>query len=273
MWVGWFHIRPVHLGKGENVIMCEFKSGIILKNRVILAPEGNESHSDLLEGLGIEDTHLNATKTFVRVELIPQEGDCSKDINKWNYRVDQDFLPEWYEKDTGKYEEEFRNVVKNYIEERTVRICNKLWTYVKKGNLTYYFLYGVLFKTNFGKNNNYAESDVLTKLQNHKLVEELKNEFGDRLVPITTDLTSMDGLKDYGVVEGNTLSLLTSMDLIEFGEHIPPIGTPYWLASPNQTRSRGDSSCVRYVGSGGGVYYDDCDWSDGGVRPFCIIKS
>lgn len=273
MWVGWFHIRPVHLGKGENVIMCEFKSGIILKNRVILAPEGNESHSDLLEGLGIEDTHLNATKTFVRVELIPPEGDCSKDINKWNYRVDQDFLPEWYEKDTGKYEEEFRNVVKNYIEERTVRICNKLWTYVKKGNLTYYFLYGVLFKTNFGKNNNYAESDVLTKLQNHKLVEELKNEFGDRLVPITTDLTSMDGLKDYGVVEGNTLSLLTSMDLIEFGEHIPPIGTPYWLASPNQTQSRGDSSYVRYVGSGGYVSCNDCGWYDWGVRPFCIIKS
>ena len=37
--------------------MCNFKSGIILKNRVVLAPEGNESHSDLLESLGIEDTH------------------------------------------------------------------------------------------------------------------------------------------------------------------------------------------------------------------------
>ena len=181
--------------------MSEFKSGIILKNRVILAPEGNESHSDLLESLGIEDTHLNATKTFVRVVLIPPEGDCSKDINKWKYRADQDSLPMWYQKDTEKYEEEFRNAVKNYVEERTVRICNKLWTYVKKGNLTYYFLYGVLFKTDFGKSNNYAESDVLTKLQNHKLVEELKNEFGNRLVPITTDLTSMDGLKDYGVVE------------------------------------------------------------------------
>ena len=35
--------------------MCNFKSGIILKNRVVLAPEGNESHSDLLENLGIEE--------------------------------------------------------------------------------------------------------------------------------------------------------------------------------------------------------------------------
>ena len=253
--------------------MSKFKSGIILKNRVILAPEGNESHSDLSEGLGIEDTHLNATETFVRVELVPPEGDCSKDINIWKYRADQYPLPMWYQKDTEKYEEEFRNAVKNYVEERTVRICNKLWTYVKKGNLTYYFLYGVLFKTDFGKSNNYAESDVLTKLQNHKLVEELKNEFGDRLVPITTDLTSMDGLKDYGVVEGNTLSLLTCMDLIEFGKHIPSIGTQYWLASPNQTRSHGDSSFIQYVGSNGRVRYEVCGWYAMGVRPFFTIKS
>lgn len=254
--------------------MCEFKSGIILKDRVILSPEGNESHSDLLESMGIEDrTTSNVNAKFVRVELIPPEGDCSKDINKWEYRVDQDFLPRWYEKDTEKYEEEFQNAVKNYIEERTVRICNKLWTHVKKGSLTYYFLYGVLFKTNFGKNNNYAESDVLTKLQNHKLVEELKNEFGDRLVPITTDLTSMDGLKDYGAVEGNTLSLLTSMDLIEFGEHIPPIGTPYWLASPDQTQSRGDSSCVRCVRPNGHVDYYICGCGGWGVRPFFTVKS
>ena len=35
--------------------MCKFKSGIIFKNRVVLTPEGNESHSDLLDSLGIED--------------------------------------------------------------------------------------------------------------------------------------------------------------------------------------------------------------------------
>ena len=28
--------------------MCQFKSGIILKNRIVLSPEGNESHSNLL---------------------------------------------------------------------------------------------------------------------------------------------------------------------------------------------------------------------------------
>ena len=32
--------------------MCRFKSGIILKNKVVVAPGENDSHSDLLESLG-----------------------------------------------------------------------------------------------------------------------------------------------------------------------------------------------------------------------------
>jgi hypothetical protein len=39
--------------------MCKFKSGIILKNRVVLAPENNDNHSNLLESLGIEDNDMN----------------------------------------------------------------------------------------------------------------------------------------------------------------------------------------------------------------------
>ena len=35
--------------------MCQFKSGVILKNRIVIAPGENDSHSDLLESLGIED--------------------------------------------------------------------------------------------------------------------------------------------------------------------------------------------------------------------------
>ena len=48
--------------------MCEFKSGIIFKNRVVLAPLGNESHSSLLESLEVEDNEFNASKKFVRAE-------------------------------------------------------------------------------------------------------------------------------------------------------------------------------------------------------------
>ena len=66
---------------------------------MVLTPEGNESHSDLLESLGIEDTHLNASKTFVRAELIPKNDDKMTDVKEWIYKVDQDIVPDWYEKD------------------------------------------------------------------------------------------------------------------------------------------------------------------------------
>lgn len=95
--------------------MCQFKSGVILKNKVILTPEGNESHSDLLESLGIADTHMNASKTFVRAELIPKNDDKMTDVKDWRYRVDQDIVPDWYEKDPERYEQDFRNTVEEYM--------------------------------------------------------------------------------------------------------------------------------------------------------------
>ena len=97
--------------------MCNFKSGIILKNKVVLAPEGNESHSDLLENLEIEDTHMNASKTFVRAELIPKNNDKMTNVKDWRYKVDQDIVPDWYEKDPERYEQNFRNAVEEYMNE------------------------------------------------------------------------------------------------------------------------------------------------------------
>lgn len=80
--------------------MCEFKSAVIFKNRVELAPLGDERHSRLLEKLGVEDSEFNASKKFVRAELTPPEK-CiiTSDISKWKYKVDQDIVPEWYSND------------------------------------------------------------------------------------------------------------------------------------------------------------------------------
>lgn len=50
--------------------MCQFKSALLLKNRVFVPDY--DSHSDMLDELGIKDDMLNASKTFVRVELSPE---------------------------------------------------------------------------------------------------------------------------------------------------------------------------------------------------------
>lgn len=256
--------------------MCNFKSGIILKNRVVLAPEGNESHSDLLESLRIEDNHMNATKTFVRAELIPKNNDKMADINEWIYKVDQDIVPDWYEKDPERYEQEFRKAVEKYMEDWKKKfkyICGHYWTSVQDGDCTYYFMNGILKKSEFGKTNNYAESYVRNDLVNSELAEDLKKEFGDKIIPISLDLTSMDGFKDYGVVEGDILAIPNIQLLMKFGESIPLIDNWYWLANPNQTSKRNDTRCVRCVNSGGNAGYGDCDWNGRGVRPFFILKS
>ena len=80
--------------------MCQLKSGIILKNKVFV-PE-YDSHTEMLEELGIKDDYLNASKTFVRVELSPADGDVFSDIDTWKLNVDQDITPEWYDEDTYK---------------------------------------------------------------------------------------------------------------------------------------------------------------------------
>lgn len=256
--------------------MCNFKSGIILKNKVVLAPEDNESHSDLLESIGIEDNHMNATKTFVRAELIPKNNDKMTDVKEWRYKVDQDIVPDWYEKDPERYEKEFREAVEKYMEDWKKKfkyICGHYWTSVQDGDCTYYFMNGILKKSKFGKINNYAESYVRNDLVNSELAEDLKKELGDKLVPISLDLTSMDGFKDYGTVEGDILAIPNIQLLMKFGENIPLIDNWYWLATPNQTPKRGDARFVQCVGSDGSVRCGGCGWGGLGVRPFFILQS
>lgn len=255
--------------------MCNFKSGIILKNKVVLAPKGNESHSDLLESLEIEDNHMNAFKTFVRAELIPKNNDKMTDVKEWRYKVDQDIVPDWYEKDPERYEKEFRDAVEKYMEDWRKKfkyICGYYWTSVQDGDRTYYFMNSILKKSEFGKTNNYAESYVRKELVNSELAESLKKEFGDKLLPISLDLTSMDGFKDYDMVEGDILAIPNIQLLMKFGESIPLIDNWYWLATPNQTPKRGDARYVLCVYSDGSVGYFGCDYGLG-VRPFFILKS
>ena len=258
--------------------MCQFKSGIILKNKVVLAPDGNESHSDLLKSLGIEDNYMNSSKTFIRAELIPKDGNKALPVNEWTFKVDQDITPDWYDEDPKKYETEFRDAVREYMKtymenHNVVEILGRFWTPIKRdGNRIYYLLDGFFMKSEFGKNNNYANSFIREKLNNSDLAKELKEKFGDKLVPITTDLLSLDGLDDYGKVEGDILAIPT-LDLYrECRKYIPKVNNWWWLATPDSTPSGFGSDGVRCVNSYGCV---NCDWYDNceAVRPFFILES
>ena len=100
--------------------MCRFKSGIIFKTRCVVATGENDSHSDLLREMNIEDTYTNASRLFVRAELVPENDEWWTDPDGWEYSVDQDVTPDWYDTDPGKYEEEFRQAVKAWWSEHVI---------------------------------------------------------------------------------------------------------------------------------------------------------
>lgn len=253
--------------------MCQFKSGIITKNGATLAPMYNDSHYSLLETIGIADNQMNAMKVFVRAELVPPNNDKTADINKWKYRVDQDIVPDWYEEDSKRYEDEMREAVADWMEKHFVTICGKSCMKIKEDeNGSYYMLTDTLFESDFGKNNNYATSNVRKKLQECDFANELQKEYGDKLAPITTSLLSLDGLDDYGVIDGDILAIPTIDLYRECRKNILNHNTWWWLATPNSTSSGYGSDYVQCVDSGGSVnfgWYNICK----AVRPRFVLSS
>ena len=80
--------------------MCQFKSALCLKDRVFVPDY--DSHDRMLKELGIPDDFTNASKTFVRVELSPADGDKSSDPMGWRIKIDQDILPDWFDHNRDK---------------------------------------------------------------------------------------------------------------------------------------------------------------------------
>lgn len=88
--------------------MCKLKSAIILKDRIFMPDY--DSHSRMLEKLGIADDYLGASKKFVRAELSPKDDDVFSDIDTWILNVDQDITPDWF--DAEEYKPKMIDAVK-----------------------------------------------------------------------------------------------------------------------------------------------------------------
>ena len=105
----------------------------------------------------------------------------------------------------------------------------------------------------------------------------LSDSFADKIgkqnlrALIERDLTSLDGLKDYGGTY-DLVSILTADEYKKYRSLLPNTGEWWWLCTPWSTKSNGYESSVVVVAPGGEVDDDDC--CDGsGVRPVCILKS
>lgn len=98
--------------------MCQLKSCLVLKDRVF-CPD-YDSHQQMLKELGIEDSYLHASKTFVRVELTPPDNDTKSligPLDMWTLKVDQDITPEWWNEkaDRQRVEEAVETWRREYV--------------------------------------------------------------------------------------------------------------------------------------------------------------
>ena len=82
--------------------MCNFKSAIVLKNKVFM-PFDYDAHEQMIKELGLDDK--TSSPDFVRVEIIPIDGNIfNHNLNNWQLKVDQDFKPEWFSEKFAKKE-------------------------------------------------------------------------------------------------------------------------------------------------------------------------
>lgn len=123
-----------------------------------------------------------------------------------------------------------------------------------------------------GENNKYDDSYVDKKC--HAFAQELAEIVGaDNIVLHKVDLTSDDGLKDYGVIERH-VSLITTDMYRKFVDVLDTCNPKqwWWLATPHSTKRHENDSWIKCVSPSGGIgnvnYYHDF-----GVRPFCILRS
>ena len=127
-------------------------------------------------------------------------------------------------------------------------------------------------KQEFGTTNNYDGSYVDAICQ--EFAKELAYVVGDDNVVLhDVDLTSHDGLKDYGTIQRKA-SLLTTERAQRYVALLDKfkLDAWWWLATPWSTPAH----CCKYwtecVSPSGNVNNSRCNGDDG-VRPFCILKS
>ena len=121
--------------------------------------------------------------------------------------------------------------------------------------------------------NDFAASSVRAFL-NGDFLEELAAAGADKeaFLPLALDLTSDDGLKDYGI-DRVTIGIYTDQIYREFRNIIPHASDWHWTATPFSTARNGYEHLVRYVNSSGALSNGSAYYGSRGVRPLCVLKS
>ena len=130
-----------------------------------------------------------------------------------------------------------------------------------------------LFDSKFGETNNFKKSDILEALESEILPTLVAAVGEENILEFETDLTTLDGLKDYGTM--NSKIGLPTFDFYReytdiFEEY--KLDDWYWLSTAWSTEKRGYKYGVLCVYPSCDIISDNCV-NNNGVRPFCIFNS
>lgn len=124
-----------------------------------------------------------------------------------------------------------------------------------------------------GNSDNFPKG-TLCKYLNGEFIKKLKVNGANTsaLIPTTIDLTSDDGLKDYG--ETTQKIFLPTCDMYrKYRSVIPNLDDWWWLATAYSTESNGYAHHARAVVSDGSLYDSNACNGHVGVRPAFYLKS
>ena len=131
----------------------------------------------------------------------------------------------------------------------------------------------IAFRCAFGNNVDFKESEILRRLQKEILPKIIAAVGEENVCTFQTDLTTLDGVKKYGVLESK-ISIPTMDFYRDNVEIFDKYKSDYWwwLATANSAEPHYDSSLALCVSRAGDVSRGSCNGSYG-VRPFLIFES
>lgn len=129
-------------------------------------------------------------------------------------------------------------------------------------------------KVKFGDNSNWNTSPIRRMLNNEYFKKVAAIIGKNNIISMDRDLTSLDGLDDYGTCT-DKVSLLTAMEYAKYHK-ILGLKSNYpdwwWLITPASTPSNNYVGHVCYVNSRGILNWFGCGYTRG-VRPFLNLES